>query len=133
MINISDYTVRELTRLLRQQFGKYKNGRSRKAYLDTESGIVYKLPVMSGYNRFNEQELKNYHEYRAGTSSIPLAHCELFYTKDKVAVLVMDLVTLWNGQVSELPMWAKNGNVDSYQVGYDKTGTLVAFDHTTGA
>jgi hypothetical protein len=31
---------------------------------------------------------------------------------------------------SELPEWAKNGNVDTYQIGYCES-QLVAFDHTS--
>lgn len=137
MINlvISQYTARGLNTILRQQFGMYKHGRSRKVYIDRKSNVVYKLPITSNHNGYNIQEYNNFLAYKKGIKDIPVADCMLHYTSDNVPIVVMEYVTdyikihkTWKG----IPLWARLGAVDTYQIGYTVDGRLVAYDHTHG-
>lgn len=138
MINlvISQYTARGLNTVLRKQYGMYKHGRSRKVYIDRKNNVVYKLPITSSNHKHNIQEYHNFLAYQNKESSIPVASCELYYTSDHVPVIVMEYVTDIYRQdktYANLPAWAKNGTLDSYQVGYNQRGDIVAYDHTIGA
>lgn len=130
-INITEYTARDLSKLLRMLYKSPKNGSSRKAYINKADRIVYKLPITSASNKQNEQEYANYIAYLNGESDVKIADCELYYTSDHVPVIVMlyvDVIKRIN--TYDLPEWARNGNIDTYQVGYDESGNIVSFDHT---
>lgn len=128
MINFSEYTYRELISHLLTILGKSKNGSTRRVWLDTENSVVIKLPIITEFSYLNEQEHENYFHYISGASNIPVAECNLEYTKDKIAVIVMELVREAIYEIN-LPDWCKSSLVDSRQVGYNKRGELVCFDH----
>jgi len=135
MINIADYTMKELNSILSRSFGKFKNGRSRKVYIDKINRIVYKLPIISSAKHFNTQEYKNYLAYVNGTFDVHVAACELFYTKDNIPIIVMEFVADYYATcktLKGLPEWAKNGRVDDHQIGFNDRGDIVCYDCTTG-
>jgi hypothetical protein len=118
-----DYTakVRALMKKMVDTYGTPKIGRTR-AVFDMKDGNVLKVPFT------DEGELANGYEYRAGQEEdpfIPVA-TNSWDKIDGVDVLVMEKVRTTSAKYSELPDWV--GYVDSAQVGYDKTGKLVAYD-----
>ncbi len=125
--------ARNLSGALRKIYGSPKTGKSRKTFIDKTNRVVIKLPMLDGYNRFNEQEYRNYIAYRKGELNTPIADCDLIYTSDNVAVIIMAIVKpLTAIYTYQLPDHFRGGTVDTYQIGYMDDGQLVSFDNTTG-
>lgn len=123
---ISQYTMKELKAALNKRYGRSRDGSTRSAWLTEDKAI--KLPRLSKYSKLNEIEYAHYVAYQSGNSDIPIASCELCYTKDGVAIVIMDRVTVVKS-MDQYPTWTRK--IDTRQVGYNKAGELVCYDHTT--
>lgn len=114
-------TKETLVKLYRK-YGLPQVGRTRAVY-KTGKGTVIKVSINSEGDFSSSREVRTSLEPDPYT---PVAHCE-WQTMNNIDILVMEEVTPVTGKgYSELPDWV--GSVDCAQVGYTKSGKLVAYD-----
>lgn len=97
------------------------SGRHRKVFLSRSGKYVIKVPHNDGGFRANQEEYDLY--CNQAKSSIPLAKCRLH----KSDILLMEFVKSASWR-PDLPEWVRS--VDCQQVGYTRTGKLVAYDYS---
>ena len=100
------HTYDELLTIMKTLFGHSAMGLYRRTFLDRD--VVYKLPASTySYDmRTNVYEYIAWLHFRFGMSDVPIAPCELIFTKDGVPIIAMARVVNpeWNIP-HDAPQW----------------------------
>lgn len=106
-------------------YGDPARGTTRVTYFVNDD-LVVKVPLSPYDVKCNLQEAA----WAENKSQIPIAPCYLEYTEEGIPLLYMERVTpiYWNSPGwGDLPAWA-HGLYDGCQVGFTKSGEIVAYD-----
>lgn len=97
-------------------------GTSRAVFVKRGGSVVAKVPInlIGVYQCVREYE---HHVEHGKDGEIPIADCSL---DDRYFIEWMERVEPWEPGDGKLPLWTRL--VDGAQVGYDRSGTLVAYD-----
>ncbi len=106
-----------------RKYQEWYAGQTRVAYLDRESGVVYKVALNPDGEIANQNDLDRYQEWLSGDpQALPYAECE----EESEGVIIMEMVEMLEDVPREFIR--DHEPSDGYQVGRRDDGTLVYVD-----